>query len=297
MGKEKRDTMNRKQFLTRSTESIIGVGLAGLASAPDGESAATSNVEFRTIGKTGIRVSAVGIGMSRTNEPAVLKRCLDLGITFIDTGRMYSEGKNEEMVGTVIRDIRKNLVVMSKIDQKLMGDRAAMEKSVDDSLKALRTDFIDILLVRGATSEEFVNDPVLMEVFARAKKSGKIRFCGFSSHSGSADIILKAGVKTGFYDVAMIPYNHAGHFTHSVYGIYSEWDQAAKEREIAAATAAGMGIMVMKTCSGGPRKEEGEEKASYRSALKWILRNKNIASLVVGMGNFREIAEDISAMG
>ncbi|MDP2981903.1 MAG: aldo/keto reductase [Candidatus Latescibacter sp.] len=290
--------MNRKEFFTRTTEGIIGIGLTGLAAPDSGETQAPkTNVEFRTLGKTGLKISAVGIGAARTNEPSVIKKCLDMGLNFFDTGRMYSEGKNEEIIGSVIKDIRKNMVIQSKIDQKLMGDREAMVKSIDDSLKALRTDFIDIMLVRGATSEEFVNDTILMEVFSKAKKSGKIRFCGFSSHAGSADQILRAGVKTKFYDVAMIPYNHAGHFTHSIYGIYSEWNQEAKEKEIADAVAAGMGILVMKTCSGGPRKEEGEPKETYRSALKWILRNKNVSSVVAGMGNFREVTEDTSAMG
>ena len=295
MSNEKNE-INRKEFITLSAGGAVGIGLGSLA-AGGGAQTAQPKVEFRKLGKTGLTVSAVGVGMSRTNEPSVLKRCLDLGVTFVDTGRMYSEGKNEEMVGAVIKDIRKKLVLMSKIDQKFMGDRAAMEKSIDDSLKALRTDVIDVMLVRGATSEEFVNDPDLMEVFRKAKKDGKIRFCGFSSHAGNADQVLLAGVKTGFYDVAMIPYNHAGHFTHSVYGIYSEWDQAAKERGIEAAAAAGMGVLAMKTCSGGPRKEDGEEKPSYRSALRWILRNRNISAILPGMGNFREINEDVSAMG
>ncbi|MHB9030502.1 MAG: aldo-keto reductase family protein, partial [Candidatus Latescibacterota bacterium] len=156
---------------------------------------------------------------------------------------------------------------------------------------------IDVMLVRGATDEQFVNDPILMEVFRKAKESGKIRFCGFSSHAATADNVLRAGVKTGVYDVIMIPYNHAGNFTHSTYGIYSEWDQAAKEREIEAAAAAGIAVLAMKTCSGGPRKEEGEEKPSFRSALRWILRNKNVSAIVPGMGNFREVTEDVSAMG
>ncbi len=296
MGK-KGDSITRKEFITRSTGGVIGIGMGGLSSDGMAQTAAKQRIEFRKLGKTGLAVSAIGVGMSRTNEPSVLKRCIDLGLTYIDTGRMYSEGKNEEMVGAVIQSIRKSLVLQTKIDQRLMGDRAAMEKSIDDSLKALRTDFIDVMLVRGATDEQFVNDSILMEVFRKAKESGKIRFCGFSSHAATADEVLSAGVKTGFYDVAMIPYNHAGNFTHSVYGIYSEWDQAAKEKAIAAAAAAGMAVLAMKTCSGGPRREQGEEKLSFRSALKWILRNKNISAAVPGMGNFREVVEDVSAMG
>ena len=58
----------------------------------------------------------------------------------------------------------------------------------------------------------------------------------------------------------------------------------------------GAGLVAMKTCSGGSLKEDGESRATYTAALKWIFRNKNISTMVPGMGNFREIEEDVQAM-
>jgi len=210
---------------------------------------------------------------------------------------MYAGGRNEEMIGRVIKDIRKNIVVQSKIDQKIQHDKAAMEKSIDESLKALQTDYIDIMIIRGAPTEEAVKNPEVMEAFSKAKKAGKIRFCGFSSHSARSHEILKIGVETKFYDVAMVPYNHAGNFRHTIYGIYSEWDQDTLEKEFENATANGMSIICMKTCSAGPLKKEGETRGTYQAGLKWILRNKNISTMAVGMGSFREVIEDAGAMG
>ena len=289
--------MSRKEFLNRSVGGFIGTGITGLSSSVFIRSVrAVENVEYRTLGKTGLSVTSVGLGGSRTNEPSVVKRAVSMGVNFIDTGRMYAGGRNEEMIGKVIKDIRKDIVVQSKIDQKIQSDKAAIEKSIDDSLRALQTDYIDIMLIRGASTEEAVKNPVVMEAFSKAKEAGKIRFCGFSSHSPRSHEILRMGVDTGFYDVAMVPYNHSGSFTHVIYGIYSEWDQDSLEKEFEHAVAKGMGIIVMKTCSAGPLKKEGEVRGTYQASLKWILRNKNVSTMAVGMGNFREINEDVGVM-
>jgi hypothetical protein len=58
-----------------------------------------------------------------------------------------------------------------------------------------------------------------------------------------------------------------------------------------------MGIAAMKTCSGGPLIKEGETTGSYQAGLKWILRNKNICVMAVGMGSYREVEEDFGALG
>ena len=68
------------------------------------------------------------------------------------------------------------------------------------------------------------------------------------------------------------------------------------ERGLKKAAASGMGLITMKTCSAGPLRRDGESKATYTAALKWILRNENISTMVPGMGNFREIEEDVQAL-
>ena len=210
---------------------------------------------------------------------------------------MYAGGRNEEIIGKVVKDIRKNIVIQSKIDQNIQSSKEAMEKSIDASLKALQTDYIDIMIIRGATTEKEVKNPVVMEVFPKVKEAGKIRACGFSCHSANAHEMLLIGIETGVYDVVMVPYNHAGNFHHTLYGIYSEWDQAALEKSFEKAAAKGIGITCMKTCSGGPLVTDENPQGSYQAGLKWLLRNKNVGTLAVGMGSIREINEDFGAMG
>ena len=121
---------------------------------------------------------------------------------------------------------------------------------------------------------EDLNNEDSLERLSRVRESGKIRFCGYSSHNDHAGN-FDAAIKSWFYDVAMVPYNHAGNYTHSVSKTYNEWDQPAMEKKFDEAVAVGMGIIAMKTYSAGPYKAEGESEPSFKSALKWILRNRN----------------------
>jgi len=209
---------------------------------------------------------------------------------------MYAEGRNEELVGRVIRDIRKDVVIQSKFYRKYITDTDQILGSIDDSLKALRTDYIDIMLKQSAITKDELFAPAVMEAITKAKEAGKIRFSGFSTHENQAEMLREA-TASGFYDVALVAYNHAGNYTHSVSKNFYEWDQAELEREIEKAASAGMGVIAMKTCSGGGYAYPGEQKPSYRSALKKILENKNITSAVPAMASFSQIDENIAAMG
>lgn len=293
MSRSERSTITRKEFLRRSAGAAMGIAGAPVFIT---KARAAVNVQYRALGNSGITVTAVGLGASRIAEPSLIKRTLDMGINFLDTGRMYSGGRNEELIGRIIESNRKSFVIQSKIDQKIQSDAAAMNASINDSLKALRTDYIDIMLVRGATTEKAVANEVVLDVFRKAKEAGKIRLCGFSDHSSSAPDMIRAGVDTGVYDVIMVPYNHSGSFTHSVYGIYSEWDQASLESSIEYAASKGKSIIAMKSCSGGPMAVDGEPRGTYRAALAWVLKNKHISSVVPSVASFREAEEDISAM-
>ncbi len=286
-------SINRRSFLHRSSRAGMAAAVCPAFIRP---LHAAPNIEFRKMGSSGIKVSAVGLGASRITEPSLIKSVLGMGINFVDTGRMYSRGRNENLIGRVIRDMRKELVIQSKIDQKIQNDADAMNRSIEDSLKALGTDYIDIMLIRGATTADRVANHTVFEVFSKAKAAGKIRLCGFSAHSANAAEMIRAGVDASVYDVILVPYNHSGSFTHSIYGIYSEWDQKALESSITHATEKGVNIIAMKTCSGGPLKREGEARGSYREALRWILKNKNIRTSIPAIASFREAEEDIGAM-
>ncbi len=311
MNEHKDNQMSRKGFLTKTSAGLLGYGLfRGDRSGLFNSQTASKQTfpEYRLLGGTGIKVTPIGFGASRTMEPMLLKSALDAGINFIDTGRSYFNGQNEVMVGKVIKGIRKEVIIQSKIKLNLRGigeDLNSPEVSdritnltrslLAESLKALQTDYIDVLLFHQADSVDMINHDAVMEFFRDAREKGQIRACGFSSHLNQIELI-KAANKSKSYDVIMVPYNHRGSYTHSNTGDYSEWDQPALEKELERAEKNNIGIVAMKTCSGGPYAFEGESEPSYRSALKWILDHGYISSMAVAMGNLGELSEDLQAM-
>lgn len=311
MDDHKDKLISRKGFMSKASAGLLTFGLFPgkrfRLSDPQTEDK-QAFPEYRQLGRTGIRVTPVGFGASRTMEPMLLRSALKAGINFIDTGRAYFNGQNEVMVGKVIKGMRKELIIQSKIKIKLRGTGEKLDSTevydritnltrslLAESLKALQTDYIDVLLFHEADSVDMINHDAVLEFFRDAREKGQIRACGFSTHLNQVEL-LKAANESKSYDVVMVPYNHKGSYTHSNTGNYSEWDQPALEREMAAASRNDIGIMAMKTCSGGPYAFKGEEQPSYRSALKWILNHSYINTMAVAMGNLGELKEDLQAM-
>jgi len=107
---------------------------------------------------------------------------------------------------------------------------------------------------------------------------------------------LRTAVREGCFDVAMVPYNHAGKFDHTLYrGFSISWNQTELEG-IGNAVAAGMGIVAMKTCSAGPHAFSPDEEPSFPGGLKWILKNPDISAMAVAMANFREVESNTALM-
>jgi hypothetical protein len=116
----------------------------------------------------------------------------------------------------------------------------------------------------------------------KMKKEGKIRFSGFSSHSRMAPL-LKEAAQCGYHDVALVSYN----FTHS---------RDLKEA-VAMAAKAGVGIVAMKTQAGGYTKEKMEGLNPHQAALKYILRDPNVAATVPGVTTIEQIEECAAVIG
>lgn len=292
--------ISRKEFIKRTAAGLIGIGVAGSFPISNGYSEKGS---ARKLGRTGILVRPVGFGATRSMEKELLKAGLDKGINFIDTGRHYFNGRNERMVGEVVKNLRDKVVIQSKLRIRDGGKsiqtveaaeriKKEIDSSIDQSLKALETDHIDIMLIHGAESPALVYHEVVIQCFEKAKTSGKIRACGFSTHANQTDM-LKTNNEKLFYDVIMVTFNHKGSFVHSQTGRYSEWDQSSMIKELQRAGKNNIGLVAMKTCSAGPHAFPDEKKPSYRSALKWVLNHPFIATTAVAMATYDEIKENI----
>lgn len=307
----KKSTLTRKEFIKKSSAGILAVGttisapalLLNLRSLP-----AQVAPSFRTLGRTGLKVSTVGLGASRSMEPTILKTALDVGMNFVDTGRNYFNGQNEVMVGKVLRGLRNRVVVQSKVRVKIRAKgkglkapsvsgkiMATMERSLNESLKALGSDYIDVYLLHDVSSVEVINNETILEFFTKAKKSGKIRACGFSCHANQARM-LKSVNETKFYDVLMLAFNHKGSFVHALYGHHRQWDQEAMLPQMQLAEKNGIGIVAMKTCSAGTYSPDKSIQPSLTESLRWVRKHSYVRTMAVAMGNVKEVREDALAM-
>jgi len=302
--------MSRKEFIIKTSTAIVGIGLAEQVFAEVNqakEKPIAKNVKI--LGRTGFRINPIGFGATRTMEAPLLQAALDAGVNFIDTGRSYFNGQNERMVGEVLSGRRKDAVIQTKLEFNIRQENTTelsaadakriakeMAQSLEDSLKALNTDYIDILLIHNVISPTLAHHETVRTFFTAAKKAGKIRAHGFSSHTNHIEMV-RAAAQEKFFDVLMVPYNHKGAYIHSNNpGQRAEWKQAELETELKKAGDLGIGLIAMKTCSGGPCPPKDGGKPDFANALRWILERNHVHGMAVAMADFDQLKENMTAL-
>ena len=195
---------------------------------------------FRTLGRTGMKITIVSMGAMRTSEPAIFQAAFDKGVNYIDTARGYMDGRNEGMVGEALKGYRDRVYVATKVKP---GSKEAMIRSIDESLSSLKVDYVDLLQLHALSSAEQVMNTEYREVLAEAKKSGKTRFIGVTTHSKEPDVLnAVTDDPDKLYDTVLVTYNFQ--------------KPPEVKAAIAKAAAANIGIIAMKTQAGGYQTRE-----------------------------------------
>jgi uncharacterized protein len=270
---------SRREFL----QAGLMLPAAGLvASNPmNGLSQASSGVGYRALGKTGLKVSGVGCGIGLIPDPAVLARAVDLGVNYFDTARMYEKGKSEEIAGAAFKGRRNKIVLASKTDARTKAD---VFKDMDDSLKALQTDHLDIWHLHSRDTPEAITDEAV-EALEMLKKQGKTRFIGVSAHDINA--VVDKIIKVGRFDVVQTTYS---------YPIGSPMRNASIHK----LHEAGIGVVAMKVILAVagfiPPKEFRLKDEGPLAAVKWVLMNPDISTTVPYAKNVAELEMNFRAM-
>ncbi|HSW39930.1 MAG TPA: aldo/keto reductase [Acidobacteriota bacterium] len=270
---------SRRKFL----QSGLVLPVAGFAAShySDAPGPVSGGVTCRTLGKTGLEVSAVGCGIGLIPDPAVLLRAVDLGINYFDTARMYEKGKSEEIAGVALKGKRHKIVLASKTDAMT---KAEVFKDMDDSLKALYTDYVDIWHLHSRDSPDMITEE-LAEACETMKKQGKTRFIGVSAHDINA--VVDRIVEIGKFDVVQTTYS---------YPIGSHLRNASIKKLY----EAGIGIVAMKVilAIAGfiPPKELKLKNEGPLAAIKWVLANPMISTTVPYAKNLAELEMNFRAM-
>jgi uncharacterized protein len=187
--------MDRRDFL----KAAIVAAIAPLVGASRSEGAATGEMQYRTLGRTGEKVSIVGvggyhIGLPKTDDEAIkiVRTAIDGGVNFMDNCWDYNGGLSETRMGKALRDgYRKKVFLMTKIDGR---DAKTAASQMDQSLQRLQTDHIDLIqfheIIRVSDSKRIFAPGGGIEAVMAAKKAGKVRFIGFTGHK-NPDIHIK----------------------------------------------------------------------------------------------------------
>ena len=206
--------MNRRRFLQTAAATTFVASITHNRAHAD-----TATLPTRTLGRTGEKVSMVGlggyhIGMQGDEQESIriIRTALDSGINFLDNCWDYNGGQSEVRMGKALRDgYRNKAFLMTKIDGQT---RKAATQQLEESLKRLQTDHVDLLqfheVIRDTDPARIFADDGGMNAIVEARKQGKVRYIGFTGHK-SPDIHMKM-LETAFahgitFDAVQMPLN------------------------------------------------------------------------------------------
>ena len=223
--------MNRREALAAMVAGLVAAGASGAAGRGEAEEA-SSGMIYRILGKTGERVSAIGLGgfhVGIQSDPQesirIIRTAIDHGITFMDNCWDYNDGESEKRMGRALRDgYRQKVFLMTKFDGRT---KAAAARQIDESLARLETDHVDLMQyhenIRLEDPDRFFAAGGPLEALMTAKQAGKIRYIGFTGHKDPVVHLrmLDEAEQHGFhFDACQMPLNvmdaHFRSFGHQV---------------------------------------------------------------------------------
>lgn len=231
-------------------------------------------MHYRILGKTGLRVSALGFGgipvqrvtPEKTGE--LVEKMLQSGINFVDSARGYTV--SEEFIGQALEGKREQFVIATK---SMARDKSSMAADIEISLKNFRTDHIDLYQVHNPNMEQL--DRVCapggaLEALMEAKQAGKIGHIGITLHSAE---VFQRALELDWVETIMFPYNIV---------------ETQGQKLIDECAARNIGFICMKPLAGG-----AIDDASL--AMRFIAQNPNVTVAIPGMAQIEELEQNVKA--
>ena len=231
-------------------------------------------MQYRTLGKTGLKVSALGFGgipiqrIDPEKTKLLMHQMMDAGVNYIDTARGYTV--SEEYLGYALEGIRDKFVLATK---SMSRTREAMAKDIDISLGNLKTDYIDLYQVHNpnmAQLEQVTQEGGALEALLEAKEQGKIGHIGLTAHS--VEVFEKA-LELPWVETIMFPYNIV---------------ETQGEALIKKCAEKNIGFVDMKPLAGG-----AIEDAAL--AMRFLVSNPDVTVVIPGMADPKEVEVNLSA--
>ena len=293
--------LGRREFLKAA---------AVAAAVPAVAVAADKTVPIRVFGKTGLRLPILAYGgaalpkawhnpLSREKRVELVRYAFDRGIRYFDTAGNYME--SQSILGEALRDRRNRICLVSKVETT---NPAHVRGQVEKSLRELQTDHLDAILIHGTPGIQQMSVKRAMQIHAELVKLRDERvtsFIGLSAH-GYFDKAL-ALIESGGFDMCMLSY---GYIPRGHDQLFSERMIKLREACLAKSHELKMGVAAMKVIGAGllggwaPHIVPGYDKRSTRqmpgAAIRWVLKDKRIDLLVIGMRLRKDIDENIETL-
>jgi aryl-alcohol dehydrogenase-like predicted oxidoreductase len=281
------DDLSRRQFMQAGSIALLAEQVIAQTSSPSG-----TGLPTRVLGRTGVRVSILGlggwhIGAVKDDQEAIriMHACIDEGLTFFDNAWDYHDGRSEELMGRALAmdGRRKKVFLMTKNCER---DYAGSMKNLEDSLRRLRTDYLDLWQFHECVYD---NDPDWIfekggiKAALEARKQGKVRFIGFTGHKDPR-IHLKMLNKPHDWDTAQMPINLADKFYRSF-----------QEEVVPVCLKKNVGIIGMKGLGGGyPGARFLSELGLTSDECYAYCLSLPVATQVVGINTMEQLKKNIA---
>jgi len=289
--------INRRMFLSRAALAAGALAVPVTSNAADAP-VAKGSMHYRTLGRTGLKVSEIGFGGYSINKADVIDHAVDLGVNYFDTANCYPED-SELTFGKAFSGKRDKVIIATKWCPHHIykaPTKANFIAQLDNSLQRMKTDYVDVLFnhqmgpsdgVTNGTNFSRLDNPELLEAWETVKKAGKARYFGVSGHEGNLMEVMNHVVDSGRFDVVLCRYNFMNY--------PSQMDLIKK------CASKNIGFIAMKTLAGA----KGAEVAAFKdkmssakqAALKWVLSNKSVSNLIISMTDKSQVDEYAAASG
>jgi len=277
--------VNRREFLERTAATLAALSVSGFSCITNKQ----GGMPFRTLGKTGLKVSLLSLGgynigikelLSGKEAIHLMRMAIDEGINFFDNAWEYHDGRSEEWMGKALQDGYRDKVVLMTKHHGREPKRA--QQHLEDSLKRLKTDVIDVWQFHELDEEKEVDDIYssgVLDFALKAKEEGKVRFIGFTGHFRPS--IHLDMINRGFaWDTIQMPLNVLDHYFESF-----------TNQVLPVAVKKGIGVIGMKSLAGTPGVILENNIATVEECLRFAM-TLPVSTVCSGMDSLKVLKEN-----